>query len=94
MEWLSDRELDELDDVMRGHAGPATGPALLAGITGLVTICNAYPPLSHELRTLLAEAKRLHQHVAQASADVRRLEGELAVARAKITGLESQLRAA
>jgi hypothetical protein len=43
---------------------------------------------------LRAEAQRLSQNVALASADVRRLEGELAVAKGTIDGLQRQLRAA
>jgi hypothetical protein len=88
MEWLSDRELDTLDDVMRGPAGPESGPAFVDTLDALVTLCRAYPRLSHEVRTLRSEAQRLRQGVTLASADVRRLEGELSVARAKITGLE------
>ena len=54
----------------------------------------ADPRASAELRVLRAEAQRLRQNVALASADVRRLEGELAVAKGTIDGLQRQLRAA
>jgi hypothetical protein len=73
---------------MRGTGGPESGPAFLDTLDALVTLCRAYPRLSHEVRALRGEAQRLRQSATLATADVRRLEGELAIARAKITGLE------
>jgi hypothetical protein len=92
MEWLSDRELDTLDDFLRGDAGAGSGPAFLATIDGLLALCRAYPRLAHEVRALRGEAQRLRQTVAQTSAEARTLESELKVARATIAGLEGKIR--
>jgi hypothetical protein len=94
MEWLSDRELGELDEFLRGTAGPGNVPAFLDTLDGLVALCRAFPRLSHELRSLRGEAQRLRLTVAQTSENARRLERELAVARGTIEGLERQVRAA
>jgi hypothetical protein len=93
MEWLTDRELDTLDDFMRGNGGAGTGLAFLTTLDGIVALCRAYPRASAELRALRAEAQRLRQHVAHASQETRTLETELRLARAQIEGLERQLRA-
>jgi len=94
MEWLTDRELDTLDDFLRGNAGPGSGSAFLATIDAIAALCRAYPRASAELRALRAEAQRLRLHAAQASEHARQLERELAVARGTIEGLERQVRAA
>jgi hypothetical protein len=94
MEWLTDRELDTLDEFLRGNAGPGTGPAFLTTLDAIGALCRAYPRASAELRVLRAEAQRLRLHVAQESENARRLERELAVARGTIEGLERQVRAA
>jgi hypothetical protein len=75
LEWQTDGELDELDRFVRGETGPGSGTAMLEALAGLVALRRADPRASAELRVLRAEAQRLRQNVALASADVRRLEG-------------------
>jgi hypothetical protein len=94
MEWLSDAELNRLDEFLRGNTDAGSPSALLATLAGLLQIVEIYPRVSHELRALRAEAQRLRLHAAQESENARRLERELAVARGTIEGLERQVRAA
>jgi hypothetical protein len=94
MEWLSDRELGALDDLLRGTAGPGDVSAFLATLEGLVALCRAFPRLSHEVRSARGELQRLRQGIALESENARRLERALAVARGTIEGLERQVRAA
>ena len=93
MEWLSDRELDTLDDFTRGPGGIGTGLAFLETLEGIAALCRAYPRASAELRALRGESQRLRQQVALTSEQTRKLEAELRTARAQIDGLERQLRA-
>jgi len=94
MEWVSDAELNRLDEFLRGNTDAGSPSALLATLDGLSTICKAYPRVVHELRALRGEAQRLRQHVAGASQETSRLETELRLARAQIAALEQQVRAA
>ena len=41
MEWLSDRELDTLDDFLRGNAGPGSGLAFLVTMDAIAALCRA-----------------------------------------------------
>jgi len=93
LEWLSDRELGELDDLLRG-TGPGNVPAFLDTLDGILALCRAFPRLSHELRALRSEAQRLRQYGAQMADKAQRLERDLTVARSTIDGLERQVRAA
>jgi len=94
MEWVSDAELNRLDEFLRGNTDAGSPSALLATLDGLSTICKTYPRVVHELRALRGEAQRLRQHVAGASQETSRLETELRLARAQIAALEQQVRAA
>jgi hypothetical protein len=94
MEWVSDAELQQLDEFLRGHTDAGSAIAVLAALDGFSTIVKIYPRLVDELRALRGEAQRLRQHVAGASQETRRLETELRLAHGKIEGLERQVRAA
>jgi hypothetical protein len=94
MEWVSDAELNRLDEFLRGNTDAGSPSAFLDTLDGLSTICKIYPRVVNELRALRAEAQRLRQHVASESERSRKLERELAVARGTIEGLERQVRAA
>jgi hypothetical protein len=94
MEWLSDRELKTLDDLIRGESGPGSGLAFLATIDAIAALGRAVPRVVDELRALRGEAQRLRQHLAGTLEENRKLETELAVARGTIEGLERQVRAA
>jgi hypothetical protein len=94
MEWLTDRELGELDDLLRGNTDAGNCSAFLATLDGIVALCRAFPRASSELRSLRGEAQRLRQQVALTSEQTRELETELRLARAQIEGLERQVRAA
>jgi hypothetical protein len=94
MEWVSDAELNRLDEFLRGNTDAGNPSVLLATLDGLSTICKTYPRVVHELRALRGEAQRLRQHVAGASQEHDGLKTELRLARAQIEGLERQVRAA
>jgi septal ring factor EnvC (AmiA/AmiB activator) len=94
MEWVSDVELNRLDEFLRGNTDAGSPSAFLATLDGLSTICKTYPRVVHELRSLRGESQRLRQQVALTSEQTRKLEAELRMARAQIEGLERQVRAA
>ena len=54
MEWLTDRELDTLDDFLRGNAGPGSGSAFLATMDAIA----ALPRLSARERRAPRAARR------------------------------------
>jgi len=93
MEWLTDRELDELDAFLHGET-PGNGPTVLPMLDGLGALLRSYPRLAHELRATRSELKVLRAHVAQASHAQQAAERELSIAHARITALEGQLRGA
>jgi len=93
MEWVSDAELNRLDEFLRGNTDAGSPSAFLATLDGLSTICKTYPRVVHELRALRGEAQRLRLHVAQESERSRKLDTELRLAHGKLEALERQLRA-
>jgi hypothetical protein len=56
MEWLSDADLNRLDEFLRGNTDAGRPSALLATLAGLLQIVEIYPRVAHELRALRAEA--------------------------------------